>query len=389
MSDFTFSQNTIAIPCKIVNIIREKENTKISELYQGLFRVFGNMPVNRDNEFVIHKVNAGGLHWTKYRACGSGNGGKITLASETITPCRLSMDLELCADLVGTCFSHLNEFMNGGTALTEEGTAFVEALVREGVRGSGNSLFEALLLSGFHDSLLDESGNPITPDFSLMSEDDRKLLNEIKGACKGLLSLLSEQVDVCPDLFNGEFIGCSYTGDIAEMFEKLFCCAESKDGGSLKSLLGQGFMGEGLPTAVIILTPNLMPSVRKALNEQNAGGSTKAKVFEQSTMAVGNRSVRVMTYLGVPIVPYNALNAWDKYYGKDLVFAAVTTSENLQLGTSYGELPVGGNIGYTMYRDPSPKKANTVEISSKTLVATSIADTANIAWGYALNDKTV
>jgi hypothetical protein len=379
--------NTVEIPSTDMNEVQELNFIKTSEPFNGVLRVFGQMELNKKGKFTSGTVDVGGLHWQPEQACSVNPSGVITIGSQTIEPCVLESGLKICQKL-DSCWEALAEYRDG--IRDEAGVKVLwDLVIRQIQKASAVSLFEALLLANLHEHLeMEMSGTVAQPDYSLMSEEVRLQFDLIRKACPGMLHAVTKVGKRCL-AFNDsvESQDCTINNlNIVEFLDKLICCASEGDSGNLAQLISVGFQSTEGASPVFILSGKLMPLVLKAYSLQSPLNGMM--LFERNQYNTGAAVIMVYSYMGIPIMPLHEANAWDKYYGKDLLFAALTTTGNLNFGTSYASVPglSGEEVAWRLYQDPNPLVKETV-IHSVVLTAVKINDPKAVVWDAALLER--
>lgn len=376
--------NTLLVQTNKMNEFKEKSFSRATEKLQGVLKVFGTMTLNKNGKFESSAFEVGGLFWGPEQACSISTSGVITIGSDMVEPCALEAAMKICNKL-DSCWNELANYQNG-TKTEEEINAIWTLALSQVEASSTKALFEAMLLANFHEYLTAlDGGTVIEPDYSQMSEEDRYMLNRIKSSCAGMLHLIGLKGTRCLAFTDTiESNQCTIDNlDIAAFFDKLSCCASASDAGNLGELLPLGFQSTEDASPIYVISGKMMQLVTSAYANQNP--LTGMVKFTRDRYPIAGGSIQIYQYLGVPIVSFTEINAWDKYYKMDTLFGALTTTGNLVFGTSYADVPSlsGEKVAWTVYKDPNPLVKETV-IHSVVLTAVKINDPKAIVWDAAL-----
>ena len=372
------------IRSKVVNVIYGAEYMNTFSAYQRAFKVFGFMDLQEDLTYKIIKFNATSFTWRKFSACSSSPSGSVRMTKDEISPCRIESAIEYCAEL-GPCFGVYEKFVNG----TRQMDGAFNVVLYEALKAIGsaqrNSLVQTLVLGGFHEWAL---GTNFAPGNSDMPAEDIAAFTATHNLCTGILRNIADNVPVCTTI-DATIDNCGATYEVVKVYDDLACCIRNGKS-KLKPLFLSGYKAPGMETPMFIIDVHSYSALVKQYNAQALVplSGTPMRISRRVLPEWGD----VLFIDNTPVVPFDVFSDYDVMLvrpGEEnpitTLVAILTTSENMQIGHSYGTNPyMEQNIGMTLYRHPSAFKDNQYEAKTVSLVGTAIADTDSLAWAYAI-----
>jgi len=374
--------NKIEVPSTMINYIVDEMIKSNLSFFQGLHNVFKYVNYNaKGKNFRKHTFIDDEFMWTKAnRGCKKTPTGNIWLNSEGyMQPCAVEMYIEFCPkEFFDTCFQQLITWTQSGWIDYDEATLrrIIMMAINRLARSAQRGLDSLNLLGGLFD-LAGEMNTELATD-----QYDYKVIErliDMNSSCEGLLSKITNYyseciVDCLPKKLSGD---CWNQLDICKLFEDLFCKATPE----LQSAITNGgvpFGNNGQKPLFVVssnITNSLMGKFKELQATQMQNNSKFLLDMRRETLLGQTRTV--YTICGVDVVPLDEFCSWGKYLKGEFVFAALTLSENMQLGSNFVN-PNGanGDIGFELERETSIKGGakGMYYMCSEALIGNDLAD---------------
>jgi len=348
-----------AFDCKELNTIARAEYQDTFGFYQNTFRIFSYMKLNRLRKYVVNQIKGTPLVWKTWTGCSYDNTGTLTHFRKELIPQAAYMRESWCHDeLLSSFMEHFIDWPESGDIqdLSPEGISTLNTLTNELMANAAEGSRISLLGGSMYDV------NAVEPADGTSAEEF-SAFKKTHGTFKGIVKLAYDLADsgLNPWLNLGltdptDFDESGFTGDILALYDQLKSAASSK----LKKLINQGgIVRSGLFNflPLFVVSDSFFNAVVSKYNDLQAQAATNGVRITQRIFGAANSATpQVVFYIDgvIPVIPLSQVNGYDEYINADTHFATIVASGNMQLGTSFGEIPENienPNIGLMVERN--------------------------------------
>jgi len=361
------------------------------------YNVFGSMKLTNKGMFKITSFNTPELQWMpKSKSCAFDPIRGVTTQTEQHTPCEIEHQSQLCIDdLDNDCFGQFWQYNEQGKigvngTFTPEVQAVLDMMAKveaNGMSASLRALFSsASQYKGFDSQIVFKKG---------VDADIKSRYEKSKNNCMGYPALLfdlakiggNHHLDQSELFTDADCNGGVYTGSVEELIMKLRKSTKTglqnaiNQGGGINTATGK----KTTPVAIVS-----QPIYNKLIEEYEAQCHevvTKMNCLTKEMMPVSfisggatiSDSIPIYKVHGLPVICDAYINTLDAYTNATTFFACITYSENIVIGTSFGqkgnianEQTIGLMVEFTPNRI---KDGNMMYRQANALISTAIADT--------------
>lgn len=384
---FNRAQNGVMFPVDSINKLVQAEYSDKFGTYQSLFGVYAHMTLTQDFKFKMHYMQGTPFMWQPHNNCSWSPTGTLQMAQNEIEPCRAKINEENCYD---EYFASLyRAFLKWGGPTTE--------LSPEGIEAS-NMLLQTIVSNATMGARLALSaGKLYTSSASFATGTSSRVIDAFRktvGTCRGWIELckntaaadtskahLQTSAVAAADVTAGK-----YTADVLDLYDALLSGAPSQlqeavvEGGAAG--FGTGFY------PLLIVSPSIFMKIGEDWRAQNQSAlMNKGRISRQSfqiTTANGPRPLHVYMIDDTVVIPLTEIGQYDQYLTGRSHFAYLTLSGVIQLGSSFGALPVvnESNVGILMQVSTNVEDYGKFKFLSHALLASAINDTNYITGSY-------
>ena len=378
--NFDRIRGALAFPTKELNYLLRQEVYDTFSFYQSQYGIYSFMKITKDLKYKIHSMDALPMVFQKYRSCHVDPLGNIELNVREITPCKGVALTEFCNDeLLESCFSHFFNWDGmGPLELDENGAEMFRMLTEKILETFVIGARLTLTASGVYDI------NSVTFKESV-TEEVKNMFRKTADTCQGWLAYVKmlgkdaayPHLNVQGLLNANNFNGRNYTGSIEAVLDGLI--ENSTD--DLGSIIDQGGIsglsanGSGV---IFKLSTFLFKAMVKEYRHRCEDVLCLNKRLSMEEADWMGRKVKVYFFDGIPIVPIDDMNEYDKHLKNNTHFAILTVAGNVNLGASFNDIPMIGNnngVGMRIYMDDSNSDYGKFSWRTDSLFSASIANT--------------
>ena len=382
--NFNRIRQQVAFPTKSLNMFIRSEMMDTFGFYQRTFGIYSYMQLNKMLKYTIHTITGTPMVWQSYESCNWTPTGSLSVGNQSFEPCKAKINEEWCYDeLFDSCFEHfLNYNGRNGTTLDANAVEMVNEMVRTLAQ---NAMLGARLTL--------TAGQLYDPELVTFDQKTVKGIQDVFkrtiGTCKGWVELAREMALTpkyshmnCKEIFDeNDFSGKKYLGDvITDIYDPLMDKAPS----DLCSLIDEGGMvgsasGDFMP--LFILSTHLYKALTAQYKKQCISVTCTNPRLTRRDFTIntgrGTKIIHVYYIDDTPVIPLSDLNCYDKYLKGATHLAAITASGNINLGSSFGEIPNIENSGQAIMveRETSVKDLGKYYMASHSLFSATFADT--------------
>ncbi len=383
-----------------LNTLMEAEYNDKMGFYQQTFGVYSYMTLNQDMEFVIHYPEGTPFLWQSHLNCAWTPTGTLIMNQQTLTPCKVKINEQKCYDeYFNSAYKSWMEWRTNGTTVgfnaggQRAQDLFTRTIVKNASMGARLTLSSGQLfdLSDANTTLNDNVGIRIDDAFRRTST-----------ACKGWIQLCkelgqeTETTHLNNDLIRAADIssdGTSWVGDggrtVLDLYDEYM--SDSSTPQPLKDAVIEGGVGGFGNTfyALFLVSQSLHRGMHDAYIAQKTTAMVNEPRIERRSFTYqtnrGPREIFVFFIDGVTaVIPISETSQYTQYLTGTAHFAYLCISGVIQLGASFGDLPVVNVSEVAVLAQMSEDAENygTMKFLAHALMATAINDTRYIAGDY-------
>ena len=364
--------------------------------YQDMFGVYSYMNLTQDLTFKLHYPQGTPLLWQSHNSCAFTPTGTLSFGQMEITPKRVKLNEKLCYDeyFDSAYKAWLQWGTNPAVAMNDAGVQATDALTRSLVKNA--TLGARVSMVG--GQLFDLSGAAVAETDTPVNIEQAFALTSM--SVKGWIQLAIE-TSALPNqghLQNTNLIqsndlsanGKVYEGDTTHTVVELYDLNYAEAPGELQDAVVEGGVG-GFGFNFYPIWA-VSPSIFRALHlEYIASKETTAQNEMRITrepMAYNvngrNRNINVYKIDDTIVIPVSEPTVYSKYLTGTPHFCYLMISGVVQLGSSFGALPVANqnDVGIMVQRSEDAEDLGTFKFLSHALMGTAINDTRYISGHY-------
>lgn len=354
--------------------------------WQSRFGLYSYMRLNKLNKFTIYSPQGHPLMLQPWNSCSVTPTGSLTVGQRELEPEKAVIFEKFCFDeLLDSCFQHFIEWSaSGDNMMDANGSAMFNELVNE-MMANAALAFRASLASG-------DLYNVNTVEYSADNTANlTTMFGRTHGTFQGWVKLLMDMASAegVGHLNQGlmsesDFDETGYTGNIIELYDKLRANAKRP----MRTIINQGGVmvgGRSRFTPLFVVSDLMFNAV---INEYNALAdqvATNRVRISRQEVNNGTGTTPTMIYFidSTPIIPLSDISVFDAYVEANTHFAGIIGSGNIQMGTSFANIPQNIEDGIAMMfgqeTDGGREDYGTYWFRSHMLGKAAIADTDYIS----------
>lgn len=396
---FEEANGSMFFETKSLNALLEAEYNDKMGFYQTQFGVYSYMTLNQDLEFVIHYPEGTPFLWQPHNNCAWTPTGTLIMNQRTLTPCKAKINEQKCYDeYFNSAYKSWMEwrtngsvvgFNNGGQMAQD---MFTRTIVKNASLGARMTLTAGQLFD------LSDAGTEFNDNVGIRIDD---AFRKTSLTCKGWIQLCkelgqaTETTHLNNDLIRAGDIssdGTTWVGDggrdIVALYDEYL--SDSSTPQALKDAVIEGGVG-GFGNVFFPLFLVAQPEYR-AVDAAYKAQKTTAMVNEprierrpfQYQTERGARTIYVYFIDDTAVIPISEPNHFSQYLTGTAHFAYLTISGVIQLGGSFGDLPVvnQSEVAVLAQMSENAEDYGTMKFLAHSLMATAINDTRYIAGDY-------
>lgn len=377
-----------------LNALLEQEYNDKFGFYQSNFGVYNYMPMTRNMTYRMVYPEGTPLLFQPHNSCAWTPTGTLSYGVDEISPCKAKINEQRCYDEnLDGLFADLLRWGGGPTVqMSDAGRAANDALVRTMLKNATLGARLTLSCGQLHDPdvVTFEDG------ISARIED---AFRKTAQTCKGWIQLLKERAsETGLGHLDGGYIdatdistdGTSYvgttSGDAVALYDEIFAAAPQP---LTDAVIEGGYGGFGsMFMPLFLVSPSIYRAVDAAWKAQKETATmNEPRISRRPYTFQTERGPRTLyTYFidDTAVVPISEVSYFDRYVTGTSHFAYLTVSGVIQLGASFGSLPVvnEADIAVMIQLSENAEDYGTYKFLAHSLFATAINDTDYIAGDY-------
>lgn len=390
---FNALRNSLYFTVGELNALQTAEYADKFGFYQRTFGVYSMMELTRKGKYRIHYPEGTPFMWQPHNSCAWTPTGTLSMSTKDIEACRVKINEQYCYDeFFDSTYSEFLEWSRNPTiGLSTAGQQASDALARTIVKNA--TLGARMTLTG--GQLHDLTEQEFVPGTETRIQDAFRRTN---SACRGWIALARTlatengnehlETGALGDETTNEISadGRTFNGSVVDLHDSLYDSAPIE----LQDAIAEGGVGGfgNVFYPIMPVSPSMVRAIRREFNEQKTTAQVNEPRITRTgypmTTEAGTRTVYVYMIDDTVIIPIPEVAQYDKYLNGTSHFAYLTLSGVIQLGTSFGELPVvnESEVGVLMQVSDDAEDYGTHKFLAHALLATAINDTNYIAGDY-------